>query len=129
MPTKTGTHRATLTPLGKFLAVLRVYRDQTQHEMAALIGVSQSELSNISRGHALMDAHIADRVVAEYRLNEDRCAELRRLLDEQPRTWDSRHIAAAESPLSRDTLLLLERRFATLNEEQLTRLRAILAEA
>ena len=113
-----------ITSIGKELRKLRIDREERLLDMARILSKSPAFVSAIETGRKSPPAGFEDLVIVRYDLSPAAASALRQAADQSRKSFTLR----PESASARDTAGLLARRMNNLSDDQLRKIRDILAE-
>lgn len=119
-----GTEGETVTPFGEKMRALRKRQGVTQTQMAKALGVSSAYLSALEHGHRSRPSwYLVQGICQFFHLIWDEAEEIERLANlSHPRVAiDTEGLSADATELAN----VLAAKFATLNEQQLSAIRAL----
>lgn len=112
------------TELGKELRKIRIDEEERLYDMAKRINKSSAFVSAVEVGNKAPPSGFEELIVKAYKLSEDLAAVLRQAADRSRKNF-SIH---PNSVLGRDTAGLLARKMNSLSDEQLEKIKSMLAE-
>lgn len=115
---------AMLTSLGKYLRTFRIQQGELLKDMATLLDVAPAYLSSIENGKRLPTKKFISNIIESYNLNEAQIDELNTAFYE---TLDEVNLDTQNAtPMQKDLCISFARKFNTLNDSQIDKIRKIL---
>jgi transcriptional regulator with XRE-family HTH domain len=116
--------KASLTPLGVYLRILRVKHNETQGQLAQKLGTKGSFISAVENGTKKLPQSMQEKIIQLYALDEsDQQALERAILDSQPEVVIS---IRTESTAKRRCAQAFEKAFARMDDSMAERLTFLL---
>lgn len=113
-----------LTSLGKYLRTFRIQQGELLKDMATLLDVAPAYLSSIENGKRLPTKKFISNIIESYNLNEAQIDELNTAFYE---TLDEVNLDTQNAtPMQKDLCISFARKFNTLNDSQIDKIRKIL---
>ena len=115
---------AMLTSLGKYLRTFRIQQGELLKDMATLLDVAPAYLSSIENGKRLPTRKFISNIIESYNLNDAQIDELNTAFYE---TLDEVNLNTQNAtPMQKDLCISFARKFNTLNDSQIDKIRKIL---
>lgn len=113
-----------LTSVGKFLRKIRIDNNEILADMAEKLDVSSSFLSSIENGKKKLPAGWNKKISELYKLNETQSENLDQAIAEAEQSYEISFAGVARQ--NREIAVSFARKFATIDEEQIEKIKKIL---